>query len=295
MRAIRYSFQEAILDLRRAGRSTLMSIGTVAVAFLTLGGFLMVASNLERVVDRLATGAEMSVFLRDDLDESVRAQLTSELAAHVAVARSEFVSKEQAVARFRSSFPELAEMAEGGTANPFPASIELQLRPEAIASGATEALAAGLRGRAGVLDVRYEREFVARLLALVRGIRLTGLAIAGVLIVGAAFTVAAVVRMSLFARRDELEIMRLVGAPFAYIRGPSVAEGTVIGGLGSLVALVVLYVVYRSFNFQLSQALRELGVVGELQFLGGTDAALLVLAAVVLGAVTGVAVARGIH
>lgn len=295
MRAIRYSLQEALISLRRAGRSTVMSIGTVAVAFVTLGGFLLAATNLQRVVEQWGSTAEMSVFLRDDVDEALRGQLTSELGAHPAVALVEYVSKEQAAARFRSDFPELTDIAETGGGSPFPASIELQLRTEAVAAGTADALAGQLRDRAGVADVRYDREWVERLLRFVTGLRLTGVVIAGILVLGAAFTVAAVVRLSLFARRDEIEIMRLVGAPFAFIRGPSVAEGTVIGGLGAGVALLVLYFLYRTFKLRLAEPLAALTVGGELRFLGASEAGLMVLAALLLGGLTGTAVARAIR
>lgn len=295
MKAVRYSLREALISLRRAGRSTLMSIGTVAVAFLTLGGFLLAATNLQRLVEQWGSTAEISVFLRDDADQATRAALATELGAHAAVERVDYVSKEQALARFKAEFPELTDMTASGGGNPFPASIELQLRREAIEAGAAGTLAGQLRNRTGVVDVRYDREWVERLLALVTGVRLTGLAIAGVLLLGAAFTVAAIVRLSLFTRRDEIEIMRLVGAPFAYLRGPSVAEGTIIGGLGALVALVVLYALYRSFKIRLAEALTAIGVGEELHFLGGTEAFLLVLAALVLGGLTGTAVARAVR
>jgi cell division transport system permease protein len=272
-----------------------MSIGTVAVAFVTLGGFLLAATNLQRVVEQWDSTAEMSVFLRDDVDAATRGQLGSELGAHPAVAGVEYVSKEQAMARFKADFPELTDMAEAGFSNPFPASIELQLRSDAVSAGAADQLVGQLRERAGVADVRYDRDWIRRLQTLVTGLRLTGLVIAGVLVLGAAFTVAAVVRLSLFARRDEIEIMRLVGAPFAFIRGPSVAEGTVIGGCGAGLALLVLYVLYRSFKLRLTEALAALIAAGELRFLGVSEAALMVLAALVLGGLTGTVVARTIR
>jgi cell division transport system permease protein len=272
-----------------------MSIGTVAVAFVTLGGFLLAATNLQRMVEQWGSTAEMSVFLRDGVDEATLGQLGSELGAHPAVARVEYISKEQAIARFKSDFPELTDIAEARGSNPFPASIELQLRAEAVSAGIADVLAGQLRDRAGVADVRYDRELIERLQRFVTGIRLTGLVIAGVLVLGAAFTVAAVVRLSLFARRDEIEIMRLVGAPFAFIRGPSVAEGTVIGGVGAGVALLTLYVLYRTFKLRLTEALAALIVGGELQFLGATEAGLMVLAALLLGGLTGTAVSRAIR
>jgi cell division transport system permease protein len=270
VRAVRYSVQEALITLTRAGRSTLMSIGTVG------------------------STAEMSVFLRDDADEATRGQLGSDLGAHPAVEHVEYVSKEQAIARFRSDFPELSDVTDSGS-NPFPASLELRLRADAESAAAADALAGQLRQRAGVADVRYDREWIARLQTVVTGLRLAGLIIAGTLVLGAAFTVAAVVRLSLFTRRDEIEIMRLVGAPFAFIRGPSVAEGTAIGGAGAVVALLLLYVLYRSFKLRLSEALATLMTGGELQFLGVTEAGLMVLAALLLGGLTGLTVSRSIR
>jgi cell division transport system permease protein len=116
-----------------------------------------------------------------------------------------------------------------------------------------------------------------------------------VLILGAAFTVAAVVRLSLFARRDEIEIMRLVGAPFSYIRGPSVAEGTLIGGAGAVVALVVLWVFFRIAVARWSDVLRDFGGLGSLQFLGLSESALVIVAALLVGGLTGRLVARQIR
>ena len=99
-------------------------------------------------------------------------------------------------------------------------------------------LARDVAGKPGVGDVRYDRRWLARLVGVVTTARLAGALVAGILMLGAAFTVAAVVRLSLYARRDELEIMQLVGAPFSYIRGPFIVEGLLLGGIGAAVALV---------------------------------------------------------
>jgi cell division transport system permease protein len=295
MRALRYSLQEAFISLRRAARSTAMSIGTVAVAFLTLGGFLLAAANLQRLVEQWASAAEMSVFLSDDIDEATRAALQSELGAHRAVAGVELVTKENALARFKRDFPELADVSETGGANPFPASLELRLRTDPESTGAADALATQLAERPGVADVRYDRQWVERVMTLVAGIQLAGLAIAGVLVLGAAFTVAAVVRLSLFARRDEIEIMRLVGAPFAFIRGPSVAEGTVIGGLGAAVSLLLLWALYRAALPRIGEGLAALTGAGDVQFLGGAEAAFIIFAALIVGGLTGTVVSRAVR
>lgn len=295
MRAIQYSLQEATISLRRAARSTAMSIGTVAVAFLTLGGFLLAATNLQRLVEQWASAAEMSVFLRDDIGEAARAALESELAAHRAVMAVEYVSKENALARFKSDFPELADVSQTGAENPFPASIELRLRTDPESTGAADALAAQIVERAGVADVRYDRQWLSRVMTLVNAIRFAGIAIAGVLVLGAAFTVAAVVRLSLFARRDEIEIMRLVGAPFAFIRGPSVAEGTVIGGVGATVSLVLLWALYRAARTRLGEGLNALTGTADVRFLDSFEAGFIIVAALLVGGLTGTVVSRAVR
>ena len=107
---------------------------------------------------------------------------------------------------------------------------------------------AGVRQLPGVADVRYDRQWLSRLLPAIGVLRGLGLALGILLAVAAALTVANVVRLALYARRDELDIMQLVGAPQVYIRGPFVMEGTLQGGLGALVALAALGVVFLALR-----------------------------------------------
>jgi cell division transport system permease protein len=294
MKALGYAFQEALVSLQRSGRSALMSMGTIAVAFLTLGGFLLVSANLQSVVDRWASAAEMSVYLRDDLDESARQTMVDELQRHAAVAAVEYVSKAQALERFKLDFPELADIAVT-TENPFPPSIEIRLQTDPASTGAAQGLAEVLGEREGVVDVRYDQQWLSRLLAVLASIRVAGLVIAAVLMLGAAFTVMAVVRLSLHARREELDIMQLVGAPFSFIRGPAVAEGTLLAGLGAALALVVLWAVFAATRTQLAEAAAAWGSVGELRFLRFTEAAFLIGSGLLVGGLSGFIASRTVR
>jgi cell division transport system permease protein len=291
MKALTYAFQEALVSLRRGGRSAAISTVTISIAFLTLGGFLLVSENLESVVERWASAAEMSVFLRDNVDDETREALIAELTSHPAVAGVEFVGKDQALARFKSDFPELGDVVATGD-NPFPPSIEVRLRTDSVSAGAADTMATQLTERDGVADVRYERQWLARLMAIVNTLRLAGVAVAAVLVLGAAFTVAAVVRLSLQAREEELDIMQLVGAPFSFIRGPSIAEGTILGGAGAALSLVALWAVFATTRGRLDEAAAGLGNVGSVRFLGVDDAALLVVAGLVVGALAGLVASR---
>lgn len=292
MKGLGYAFRQAWLSVRRSGRSAVMSVGTITVAFLTLGGFLWVSVNTQRIVDRWKEAAELSVYLQDSIDDNTQRTLAQLLSSHSAVAGVEYVSKPRALERFRADFPELTDVAGSLSENQFPAAFEVRLRPGTAAADAAETLAEELKGHPGVADVRYDRQWLSRVISIVTMARVAGLVVAGVLMVGAAFTVAAVVRLSLHARRDEVEIMQLVGAPLNFIRGPFVAEGVLLGGLGAALAFTGLWTGHALL-------LRWLGtdVAGPLggvaaQFLGPREISLLLLGGLAVGGASGVVASR---
>jgi len=241
MRALRYAFDEAVASLWRGRQSGALSMATIALALFVLGAFLIVSSNLERLGGEWSSSADMSVYLTDGVTAAERTAIENALAGDVVTGRT-YLSKADALSRFRRTFADLASGLEGLGDNPLPASYEVRLRSGADA--AIDSLVGGVRQLPGVADVRYDRQWLSRLLAAVGVIRGIGLALGVLLAVGAALTVANVVRLALFARRDEIDIMQLVGAPQVYIRGPFIMEGTLQGGLGATVALVALAVAF---------------------------------------------------
>jgi cell division transport system permease protein len=293
---VRYSFEEALISLRRSGRSALVSVGTIAIAFATLGGFLLLSVNVQRVLDQWLRAAEMSVYLHDDATDAQRSELEQFLKSQPAVAAVEYVSRERALERFRSDFPELGDVTSGLGGNPFPQAIEVQLRAQdGAGDAAADALSREVGQRDGVSDVRYDRRWLQRLLGIVATARIAAGLVAAILMLGAAFTVAAVVRLSLYARRDELEIMQLVGAPFSYIRGPAVVEGLMLGGIGAVVALIAIAVLYSSAVNWLGSDLAGFVGLGQLHFLGGVQIAILLLGGVGVGAAAGTVASRAVH
>jgi cell division transport system permease protein len=290
-----YSFEEAWVSLRRSGRSALVSIGTIAIAFATLGGFLLLSVNVQQVLDQWLQAAEMSVYLQDDVTEAQRRDIEQFLASHAAVAATEYVSRERALDRFRTDFPELSEVTTGLGENPFTSAIEVQLKTDSADDAAAEALSKDIGQYAGVSDVRYDRRWLQRLVGIVTTARLAAGLVAAILMLGAAFTVGAVVRLSLYARRDELEIMQLVGAPFSYIRGPAIIEGLLLGGIGAALALVVISVLYSSAVSWLGSDLAGLIGLGRLHFLGFLHIAFLLLAGLGVGALAGTVASRAVR
>lgn len=291
---VAYSFEEAFASLRTSGKSAAMSMATIAIAFLALGGFLLVFGNLERAVTRWMDAAEVAVFLRDDIDEASTEAIEQAIASRSGTLGTEYVSKEQALARFKTDFPELVDVAvtEGEHINPFPASFDVRLRPGPDVANEAAALAEALSPMNGVADVQFDRRWLERVLSLLAGARLGGLAVAIVLLLGAAFTVAAVVRLSLHARRDELDIMALVGAPMSVIRGPFVVEGMLLGGIGAILALGVLAAGFSMLGGSLWAGMSGL-LGGEApSFLELRDMALLAGAGLGVGALAGSVASR---
>ena len=244
MRALRYALEEAVASLWRGRQSGLLSTATIALALFVLGAFLVVTSNLQQLGTEWSGAAEMSVYLTDQATPAERSAIETILAPGSVVAAREYVSKSDALVRFKRTFGDLASAVDSLGDNPLPASYEVKLRTGPGVEASVDQLGATLRQAAGVADVRYDRQWLTRLLSVVTVIGGVGVVLGTVLTIAAALTVANVVRLALYARRDELDIMQLVGAPQVYIRGPFVMEGVLQGGLGALVALAALGAVF---------------------------------------------------
>ncbi len=283
---------EAVLSLWRGRRSSVLSILTIAIALFMLGLFLLVSANLQRVVDEWSRSAGFSVYLRDEAVPPERDAVRRALAEHPAVAGIEAVSKEAALERFRRDFPELAPATAGAPDNPFPASFEARLTSPAVDVAAIGRLAERIGAMPGVADVRYDRRWLDRLASLGGFVRYAGFILAGVLVLAAGLTVTNVVRLALYARRDEVEIMELVGAPMAFIKGPFVCEGIIQGGIGAVLALAALRIALELATSRLAAAAGGMFDVGALRFIPAGSMALVIAGGMVVGCLGGLVAAR---
>jgi cell division transport system permease protein len=291
MRALRYSFDEALASLWRGRRSGALSTATIAVALFMLGAFLITTSNLERLGREWSNSAQLSVYLTDGVTSGEREAIERTLAPGNAVASIQYVSKADALARFKKTFSDLSSTIDGLGENPLPASFEVQLLGGS--NSVVDLLVAELRQLPGVADVRYDREWLARLVAAIDVIRLVGGVLGVLLTLAAALTVANVVRLGLYARRDELDIMDLVGAPSTFVRGPFVMEGTLQGGLGALAALAALGVVFLALRGRYLVPLASAINLSAVRFLPVELCLLIIAGGMVVGCIGGLVAAIG--
>jgi len=292
MRAFDYALRQGWASLWRSRGSTAFAVVAIALAMMVLGTLLMVTWNAERVLDRWTSAAEFSVYLRDDATSEQRGTIESLIDDSGAAAGREYVSKADALQRFRQEFIELAALATSFEDNPFPASVEVRIRPDAETDGRADELVKRLASLPGVADVRYDRQWLERLGNGLETVRAAGLVLVGLMVIAAAVTVATVVRLGLYARRAEIEIMELVGSPLAFIRGPFVAEGVLQGGIGAVLALVVLGAAYAAVQGLWGADIRGLLDGGGFEFLPARMGTLVVVGGMAVGGAGGFVASR---
>jgi cell division transport system permease protein len=296
MRGIKYALSEATESLIRGWRAALLAVITIAAGLFVLGFFLIVNTNLTQLVDRWTEAAELSVYLDDGATQEQLQSVDALVTTSGLAADRLYVSKADAVRRFTEDFPDLAVAAQGLGRNPFPASLEVRLTARAQQSGdAVDRLATTLAAAPGVADVRYDRRWLNRLNSAIRFAGGVGLIIIAMLAMAAALTVANVVRLAAYARADEIEIMKLVGAPLAYIRGPFVAEGLLQGGAGALLALALLWITFTAGRARFGQLASEALGIPAVSFLPAELSLMLLAGGMLLGCLGGLIVARTVR
>lgn len=240
-----YALREALGAFRRAPVLTGLSAAMVGLALFVVGLFALATYNLRLALVSIEERVEVVVYLRDDVRQAEIDLLQAELAKLGEVARVRYVSKREALERAQQDLPEFAELFSGVEVNPLPQSLEIELRPGARTREVVERVSEAAAVYPFVEDVRYGREWVDKLFTLRRVGAATTAVLGGAFLLVAALIIGTALRIAIFARRDEIHIMRLVGATNGFIRLPFLLEGAVSGLLGGLLAWLLTWVVYR--------------------------------------------------
>ncbi len=244
-RALVYAFEEALTSLWRSRLVNALSIVTIAVSLFVLGAFLTLAANLAGVVERWTHKVQVVFYLEDGVANQAREALVARLRSESSVEDVRLVARDEALERFRTLFHDLRTLPEDLGENPFPASIEATLRSQVQPADAVRRLVADYQHALGVEEVQYDLLWIERLSTGIRLLRGLGSVLGGILVVAGVFTISNVIRLTVYTRQDEIDIMRLVGATQAYVKGPFVVEGMLQGALGGCVAVTLLWLAFR--------------------------------------------------
>ncbi|QSQ10372.1 Cell division protein FtsX [Koleobacter methoxysyntrophicus] len=246
-RTFGYFIKEGMASLGRNSLMSLASIGSVASALIILGIFLIITLNFNFIVDTVESQVEITAYLDDSLMDEEISRIGRELIQVHGVREVTFVSREQALKEFREQLGDkeglLAAMEKD---NPLPNSYRIKTQnPEVVKD------VANMIGRIeGIDEVKYGKEIVDKLFKITGIIRFVGIGVMAVLSIISIFIISNTIKLTVYARRREIEIMKYIGATDWFIRWPFLIEGMVLGFLGSLIAVGVLNVAYYYlFNF----------------------------------------------
>ncbi|MEZ4417855.1 MAG: permease-like cell division protein FtsX [Gemmatimonadota bacterium] len=250
-----YALREALAAFRRAPLLTGLSAAMVGMALFVVGIFSLVAFNLREALVGLEERVQIVAYLRDDARALDVTLSQDQLRRRPEVDEVRLVTKDQALARARADLPEFGDAFVGLEENPLPASLEIRLKEAFRTEDAIEEIAHEAALYPFVEDVQFGQEWVERLFLLRRIAGFTTLFLGAAFALVAALIIGTAIRIAIFARRDEISIMRLVGATNGFVARPFLLEGAITGLLGGAVALILTVVTHRSiqgFLFELA-------------------------------------------
>jgi cell division transport system permease protein len=215
---------------------SLVTLSTIAISMLILGLFSLIYLNVQQSLHQMGGELQITAYLQETISPEQAEVLRSKVDDWPEVEGITYISKEQALARFRSQLREYAGILEGLKENPLPASLELTLMPQYGRSGNIKELSTRLGRLPGVAEVQYGRKWMAKLRVFVEVMKLVGITVGGLLLIATIFVISNTIRLTFYSRREELEIMRLVGATDFFIKAPFIIEGLLHGLGGALLA-----------------------------------------------------------
>ena len=252
MRTLSYLLREAWANMRTNRTTTMVAVLTTAFTLACVGIFLLLYVNLRAAAGWLQEDIKIMVYLNDTIPADQQAVIEQQLRSDRAVSAMYFISKEQALGEFKAQFPSESHLLEGLGQNPLPASFVVTLSPAFRSPEGVKRWSDRTQQIAGVAKVDYNQEWIDALAMVIRSIELVAIGIGLVLSAAAVTIIANTIRLTLFARKDEIAILRLIGATTGFIRIPYLLEGAVLGALGSTLSLFMLKFLYELFRRQMA-------------------------------------------
>ncbi|MBI2524489.1 MAG: ABC transporter permease [Candidatus Rokubacteria bacterium] len=279
---------EAMRDLRRAGRVGLSAVLLITLSLAALGGFWLVSLNLERAVTQWRERLRVVAYLREEPRSEAVAELLRKVQALPGVQHVRYVSRNEALDSLKRTLGAQSSVVDQLPRNPLPASVEVTPDEVTATPDGTRALVQQLVALPEVEEVQGGAEWVESLAQWRRLFQLTGLGVGAVLALAAILTVTTATTLVLYVRRDEMEIMRLVGATERVIRLPLLLQGMAQGLMGAVIALGVLESGYVLLAPRLEPLLKLTLGLSRAVFLSAPEMLLLLGGGAVLGALGGV-------
>ena len=281
-RTLEYFIREVIISLRRNNWMSFASIGTVAVSLFVLGVFLLLVLNMNRMASTLESQVQIAVYLEDNLSGKEKDRLEEVLKDMSGIQSVKYVDKEEALVKLKERLGEqqyLLNAMEDGE-NPLPDAFEVTVKlPELV-----QTAAASIQEMDGVAEAKYGQDVVEHLFDITRLVRIFGLLLMVLLTGATIFIISNMIRLTVFARRKEIAIMKYVGATDWFIRWPFLLEGIVLGFIGGIVSALALRSFYAAMASKIYNTLAFFPLMPQYPFMDYVSIGIIV-SGMIIGAI----------
>lgn len=234
-----YVVSDALSSLRENKGTTVLTSFTLGFSLAIFSLFAFVITNLNAVVKSWGDRTQVIAYVKNDPGSSPEA-MKERILRMEGVMSADFTSKEKALNELRLELKGHEGILEGVDSNPLPASFEIRVHDEYIEPARLESVVKGIEAEAWVEEVQYSKEWAEKLASFLRFVKLVAAVTGAFLAAATLFIISNTIRLAVYARKDEIEIMKLVGASDMYVKAPFVIEGVVQGVLGGLLAMGIL-------------------------------------------------------
>jgi cell division transport system permease protein len=241
-------YRRAVKDIQENRFLTAITVVTIALSILIASAFALFFVNAGDVLNLWQKGIRMMVYLKPKIAEAERLDIKFRLQSISGVQEALYISKDEAMNRLKSQMQHHSALLENLKENPLPEAFEVSLQPSTHSSEELRFLAERLQSLTGVAEVEYGQQWIQRFTNVINLFSIAGYAIGALFFMATLFIVANTIRLVLYSRRDEIEIMRLVGATDRFIKIPFYLEGMIQGGAGTVIGLGLLYAGYITLS-----------------------------------------------
>ena len=242
-----YFMNRAITNIKQNVFVNIVTIGTITLALLIVSLFLLVFVNLENAAESWSERVQVTVYFDKDLNSQEQSDIRGRILGIAGTSSASWVSREEAMKRFKNRLKGQETLLEGVRPEVLPSSIEISLKKASRETSAVEAYVSKLKAIPGIGEIQYGEEWVRRFNTFLTFMRLVGALVGGFLVLAVVFIVSNTIRLTIFARKDELEVMTLVGATRMFIKMPFLIEGIIQGFSGGVLAVLLLLLIYIGF------------------------------------------------
>lgn len=241
IKTIKYFIRQSFRSLWRNRAMSIAAIGSVFAALLVIGLFLTVVLNVDYLATKLESQVEVKVYINDGLSSEVIDAMNKDIKELTGVKDCYFLSKDKALEEFNEQLGENSNLLDGLEGdNPLADSFVVTLDEPRMASNITAAISA----MSNVENVVYGKEELEKLLNITHLLRISSLFIVVILVLISIFIISNTIKITVFARRKEVGIMKFVGATDSFVRGPFFVEGVLVGIIGSIISIVIISIGY---------------------------------------------------